>query len=65
MGRPYNTAVQDAQDLVESAYPQSFMRYDDGPRAGQAYWPGDDQVRVGYEEMRYNNYNQYNDIPGR
>jgi len=63
MGQTYNVAVQNAQDLVESAYPQSFMHYVDGPKNGQTYWPGNDQVRVGYEEMRYNNYNQYNDIP--
>ena len=62
-GEQYNDAVQDAQNQVQLAYPQSFMHYLDGPKNGQAYWPGDDQFRVGYEEMRYNQYNYSSDIP--
>ena len=63
MGREFKTAVRDAQDLVKSAYPNPKMSYLNGPKKNQPYWPGDDQVRVGYEEMQFNRYNKYYDIP--
>jgi hypothetical protein len=63
VGEQYKDAVNDAQNLVKGAYPSSFMTYPSGPKAGQRYWPGDDQVRVGLEEMQYNSYNYDSDIP--
>lgn len=63
LGRPFNEAVTDAQDLVKAAYPQPVMRYVDGPKSGQVYWPGDDQIRAGYDGMQFNIYNKNYDIP--
>jgi hypothetical protein len=63
LGRSYKDAVEQAQLNVRGAFPSSYMRYVDGPKAGSVYWPGDDQVRVGYEDMRYNGYNYDYDIP--
>lgn len=63
LGREYKVALNDAQTLVKAAYPNPVMHYVGGAKDGQVYWPGDDQVRVGYEEMRFNAYNKYYDIP--
>ena len=63
MGRPYKTAVQQAQQTVQSTWPGSYMRYASGPKKNAIYWPGDDQVRIGYDEMRYNAHNYSYDIP--
>ena len=63
MGRPYKTAVQNAQQAIQGAWPDSFMTYSSGPKRGQRYWPGDDQARVGYDDMGYNTYNYSYDIP--
>jgi hypothetical protein len=63
LGREYNRAVQDAQDLVKQSYPDPVMHYSGGPKAGFEYWPGYDQGRVGYEEMKFNWHNKYYDIP--
>jgi hypothetical protein len=63
VGHTYKQAFQETQDLIEGAYPTPRMSYLDGPRKGATYWPGDDQVRVGYEEMQYNRYNYDYDVP--
>ena len=53
MNRQYWLAVQNAQDLVRGAYFDKYL----------GYFPGDNQVRIGYEDMRYNEYNTAGDIP--
>ncbi|HET7624374.1 MAG TPA: hypothetical protein VFM25_03840, partial [Verrucomicrobiae bacterium] len=63
IGETYKDAVENAQNLVKSAYPQPVMHYLNGPKNGQVYWPGDDQSRVGLEEMKFNQYNHSSDIP--
>jgi len=62
-GESYKKAVQDAHNLVQGAYFDDPMIYDSGPKQGQKYWGGDDQVRFGYEDLRINEYNGFYDIP--
>lgn len=63
LGREYKDAIQLSKNLVQASYPNPVMHYEDGAKQGQVYWPGDDQGRVGYEGMRFNQFNKYYDIP--
>ena len=69
MNWTYTYAVENAQKDVKGAYPDGKFIYDEeteeqyNPKDGQEYFPGDDQIRIGYDDMRFNEYNTAGDIP--
>ncbi len=54
-----NDAIQYAVDNT----PDENMHYEDGPLDGQHYAPGDALQIEGYDELKWNEYNGYGEIP--
>ena len=62
LNQTFKQAQLAAKNSVAGIGPHG-LTYFSGPKKGQAYAFGNDMIWVGYEDLRFNQYNRKNDLP--